>query len=406
MIDPKKTSKTAELQEEELTAFSTLKRMRHCLASLVDVDKHHNRQLDYYTYTVSLLFYYLNPILTSSRGIQRASTLGKVQKTLGIKRMSLGSLSEAPHAFDPEVLKQLYLELAERAASRPLDERLRSVGQVLTAVDGSIFPALPRMAWAFWLGEGSNGVRLNLQLDVQKDVASDLLVDALASKSETDYLSGTLEAGRLYLMDRGYANYRLFEEIMATDSSFVCRLKSNHKFTPSEARPLTDEDRAAGVRSDRIGTLGGKKNKVAQPIRIVEVYVPGKAPSGLGYAKKKTSSKNKLVRVDQGQPYTLFLATDRFDLPAEIIALLYLYRWKVESFFKMLKGLLGCRHLLSDSLKGVTIQVYCALIMALLLAETTKAKPSKAGLEIIQFYMFGFATDAEVKLALENQKTG
>jgi hypothetical protein len=40
-------------------------------------------------------------------------------------------------------------------------------------------------------------------------------------------------------------------------------------------------------------------------------------------------------------------------------------------FFRLLKSVLGCRHLLSDSIEGVSIQVYAALIAVLLLTEYT-----------------------------------
>jgi hypothetical protein len=46
------------------------------------------------------------------RGIQQASELGKVQKQLGCKRTSLGSLSEAATGFDAERLKEIVAELA------------------------------------------------------------------------------------------------------------------------------------------------------------------------------------------------------------------------------------------------------------------------------------------------------
>jgi len=49
--------------------------------------------------------------------------------------------------------------------------------------------------------------------------------------------------------------------------------------------------------------------------------------------------------------------TDRLDLEAELVALGYRFRWSVELFFRWFKGVLGRRHLLSESRNGVTIQV-------------------------------------------------
>ena len=133
--------------------------------------------------------------------------------------------------------------------------------------------------------------------------------------------------------------------------------------------------------SDRLVRLGWKQSakKLHQPLRLVTVEIPATAPRGLGYPVKRVSSK-KTFRQPQGEPYTLILCTDRLDLPADVIALIYQYRWKVELFFRLLKSVFGCRHLLSDSYEGVSIQVYAALIATLLLAEYTGQAASQARL--------------------------
>ncbi|HBZ55597.1 MAG TPA: IS4/IS5 family transposase, partial [Syntrophobacteraceae bacterium] len=48
---------------------------------------------------------------------------------------------------------------------------------------------------------------------------------------------------------------------------------------------------------------------------------------------------------------------------------------------------LGCRHLLAESPSGVTIQIYCALIAALMLQLFTGQKPTKRQMELIRFYL-------------------
>ena len=63
-----------------------------------------NRSLFFDQYASLLLLYFFNPIVTSLRGIQQASTLDKVQKLLGCGRVSLGSLSEASRVFDAQAL--------------------------------------------------------------------------------------------------------------------------------------------------------------------------------------------------------------------------------------------------------------------------------------------------------------
>ncbi|MBN2841931.1 MAG: transposase, partial [Sedimentisphaerales bacterium] len=45
--------------------------------------------------------------------------------------------------------------------------------------------------------------------------------------NEREVLANDLEAGRIYVKDRGYASLELFQEIANAGSSFVCRLRDN-----------------------------------------------------------------------------------------------------------------------------------------------------------------------------------
>ncbi len=105
-----------------------------------------------------------------------------------------------------------------------------------------------------------------------------------------------------------------------------------------------------------------------------------------------------------GRPEILLLATSRLDLAAELVALGYRYRWSVELFFRCLKCILGCRHLLADSRNGVTIQVYLAIIASLLISLWAGRKPTVRTLEMIQFYFQGWATEEERMAHLDNLK--
>jgi IS4 transposase len=103
-----------------------------------------------------------------------------------------------------------------------------------------------------------------------------------------------------------------------------------------------------------------------------------------------------------GEPEILLLCTDRLDLGAELVALGYKYRWWVELFFRWLKCILGCRHLLSTDQGGITIQVYAALIASLLVSLCTGRKPSKRTFEMLCFFFAGWATAAEIQRHLES----
>jgi IS4 transposase len=77
--------------------------------------------------------------------------------------------------------------------------------------------------------------------------------------------------------------------------------------------------------------------------------------------------------------------------------LAYKYRWWIELFFRWLKCILGCRHLLSQSASGVTLQVYVALIASLLVSLWTGRKPSKRTFEMLCLYFSGWASAQELQ---------
>jgi IS4 transposase len=63
-----------------------------------------------------------------------------------------------------------------------------------------------------------------------------------------------------------------------------------------------------------------------------------------------------------------WVATDRFDLTAEQIALIYKHRWDIEQFFTWWKRHLKVYPLISRSRHGLMIQILAGLITYLLLA--------------------------------------
>lgn len=374
-----------KVRARDLQGFKYFRLLMPLLERLQDVgttrDRAGNRQLFYDQYGALLLLYFFNPILTSLRGVQQASGLEKVQKLLGVRRTSLGSLSEATGVFAAEPLRQIVQELAGRAL--PLEHgRDAAALRGLTAVDGTVLQALPQMAWALWMDDQHRAAKLHLHFEVLKGVPVDATLTPAAC-SEPNQLRAMLQADRLYVFDRGYVDYQLFRDILDARSSFVARVKDNTAFNVAEERPVTPAAQQAGVVRDvvlaKLGT-DHHKDVVGRPVRLVIV---------------------RRAKPD-GSLEELWLVTDRLDLPAELVALAYRYRWTIELFFRWFKCILGCRHLLATDANGVAIQVYIALIASLLIVLWTGRKPNRRTWEMIQYYLSGWASLEE----LERHLTG
>jgi hypothetical protein len=372
--------KKPKLQAKDLQGFKYFKLLNPLLERLHDLgterDTAGNRRLFFDQYAALVLLYFFNPILTSLRGIQQASALDKVGQQLGVSRTALGSLSEAARVFDAAALQGIIAELAGRIPPGTPPKEQQGLKD-LTAVDGSLLPALPKMAWALWRDETHRAAKMHLAFEVLRGIPVGVTVTA-GNASENDQLRALLQAGRLYVIDRGYAEYQLFQDIIDAHSSFIGRLRDNAVWQVVEERPLSAAARAAGVVSDQVVWLGGDQSGAVfkQPVRVLQVRT-GKADA-------------------HGRPEVLLLATDRMDLEAELVALGYKFRWSVELFFRWFKCILGCRHLLSTCANGVEIQVYLALIASLLISLWTGKKPTKRTYEMLCFYFTGWASEAEL----------
>ena len=340
-------------------------------------DRAGNRQLFYDQYATLMLLSFFNPTVTSLRGVQQTTTLMKVQKRLGIRRTSLGALSEAAYVFDAALLHEIVTTLgAQLRPHVPLAEQ--EALAPLTAVDGSLLPALPRMAWALWQDDQHRAAKMHVAFAVLRQGPVDVTVTA-GNGSERAEWRGLVQPGGFYVVDRGYVDYGLFQELHDVPCSFICRVKDNAAYEVQAARTLSPTAVQAGVVHDavlrRLGTAHHTR-LLPQPFRVVQV------------ATGKTRQ--------DGTPDVLVLVTHRLDLDAELIAVAYRYRWAVELFFRWVKCVLGCRHLLSQGLNGVRIQVYAAFIASLLISLWVGRAPTTRTYEMLCFYLSGWATETEL----------
>jgi len=377
-----------KIREKDLQGFKHFKQLLPVLERLHDDacerDRAHNRTLHFDQHVALILLYFFNPIVTSLRGIQQASALAKVQRKLGCPRASLGSLSEANRVFDAELLRGLVGELLETLSPMRRDPRLDEVQGILTLVDGSLLKALPKLVEAMWQDDKHKAFKLHTHFELFKGVPVRMdLTDANAS--ERNVLAESLERDRVYVMDRGYAKFALFQKIIDAKSSFVCRIRDNSVFDVDDERELSTAALDAGLVRDAVVRFPNGEDVLDQPLRIVEIECT---------PHRKASGKTGRGGPEQGD--TILIATDLLDIPPEVVALIYQHRWAIEIFFRFFKHVLGCRHLLSHDPNGIEIQTYVAIMACLLIALWTGGKPTLRTYEMVCFYFIGLADEDEL----------
>jgi hypothetical protein len=368
-------------------------------------DRAGNRQLFFDHYCAYLLLFLFNPIVTSLRGIQQASELKKVQKKLGCPRASLGSLSEAVGVFDPQPVKQIASELAAQLEPLAQDRQFPEVKHLITAVDGTVVKTLSRIVQAAYLrsptdGRSLSAWRLHTHFEVERGLPVRIDVTGAGTQGANDeraVLRTTLQADRCYVLDRGYAQFALFNSIVAAASSYVCRVRDNSAYEVVEQRPLSAPAEQAHLTFDAVVRMGQERkapDRPEHPLRLIFITTTPHHQRGKYGGGTAGPRSDGVLRI----------ATNLLDVPAEVIGFLYQRRWMIEIFFRFLKHILGCRHLLSTDPVGVEIQAYCAIIACLLIALWTGKQPTKRTYEMICFSFIGWADEGELLAHLEKLK--
>lgn len=340
------------------------------------------RKLSMESYLGLFLFGLLNPVVRTMRGLCEASDLERMGSDVCGRAVSLGSFSEAQAVVDPELLKAVFEDLASEVNAANAQERGGKFAQAMhwQIVDSTLWEVLPRMRWAFWRKQGpaQNAVRLHVGLHVLNDhpVTAEVTEGKVCERKAW---RKKWEPGAGYIGDRYFGeDYKIFQELDDLGCSFVLRLRESASVEIAQELAVEEADARAGV------------------IRSAWAY--------LGCKKKYRSLRVRLVWVDTGKE-TLILVTnqDESQLSAELVAELYRRRWQVELFFRWIKCILGNRHWLAESQQGVSLQIYLALIGALLLQLHGNVRPSKRMMERLQLYLMGMATLEELSAGIERE---
>jgi len=379
----KKITKT---EERNLKRWCLIQEFREKLTKELEHHPRHpseddpRRKLHYLDYASSILFTLFNPVLKSMRGLCAASELKKVRTHVTFSKISLASFSEAQHVFDAEALHKLVQKLSGKIQADQLKNRkLLSAVKDLVAVDGSVFQTLTRVLWADWLRDNQKAAKLHLGFSLLKEQAIDAVITA-GNSCERKALLRMIQPGVMYVCDRYYGlDYEYFEELRKRGALFTIRIRNKPKITVVKEYELTDEDRKEGVISDQLVYLGDEKREL-KPVRLV---------------RTGAFNDKEILLVTSEPPEKL---------NAAIISTIYRQRWQIEVFFKWLKSILGCRKLLAESSNGVAIQMYCALIAAIMLFDVFGKKPTLRQMEMVQFFFLRYASVEELDDAIKNSK--
>ena len=250
----------------------------------------------------------------------------------GIKK---SSFAEAINSRGLEQLAHIYQNLQTQAVG-VLPKEHNELGDLI-GIDGSLIDACLSMHWADYR-KGSKKAKVHLGFDLNHTIPRKIFLSD-GKGAERPFVSMILSPGQTGVMDRGYQAHDRFDQWQEEGKHFVCRIKASTRKKRLKENGINPDSNIFYDAIVLLGTPGVNQSK--KPLRLV------------GYT------------VD-GTKY--WVATSRFDLTAEQIALIYKLRWDIEKFFGWWKRHLRVYHLIARSEYGLMVQILAGLITYLLLA--------------------------------------
>jgi len=219
------------------------------------------------------------------------------------------------------------------------------------------------------------GIKLHTLLDFKGNIPSFVhITDAkVGDVNVLDVM--TFEAGAIYVLDRGYLDFKRLYAIHTAGAFFVTRAKHNTKMRRVYSNKVTANEKASGIRCDQTVVLTGQKSSKVYPEKLRRIKYYDK----------------------ENDQYYVFL-TNNFILPALIIAALYKYRWQVELFFKWIKQHLQVQSFWGYSENAVKTQIWVAMASYSLVAIVKKKlELSQSMHEILQILSISLFDKTPVK---------
>ncbi len=203
------------------------------------------------------------------------------------------------------------------------------------------------------------GIKLHTQLDLKTSIPEFILFSnaSVHDVNALDFIS--FEANSIYVMDRGYVDYKRLYRIHLCGAFFITRAKDNMDFRRLYSRKT---DKSKGILCDQTIMLNGH------------------------YAAKDYPQKMRRIKFwDAETGKVLVFLTNNFHIDATEVAQLYKHRWKIELFFKWIKQHLKIKSFWGQSENAVKTQIWIAISVYVLVAIAKKRFMLKQSLyEILQ----------------------
>ena len=299
-----------------------------------------------YEHLVTMIF----SVISGSSSLREVSSImlaceGKINH-LGLKDFPKRStLSDANKRRSAEVFADIYGLLYKRYRHFLSDSRTREPAvKDLKIVDSStitlfsdILKGVGRNPMG---GKKKGGIKMHTMINAMEDVPCLIKFSNAATHDHVFLKELDLKKGSFVVFDKGYVDYKQYQQWTLDDIYFVTRQKDNASYTSLEEFDIPDKMDDAVLKDEKI-TLIDKKNGEFQLRRIAFWH----------------EEKRKVYE----------FITNNYELEADKIADIYKNRWQIETMFKRLKQNFPLKYFLGDNQNAIEIQIWVSLIIQLIM---------------------------------------
>jgi hypothetical protein len=252
-----------------------------------------------------------------------------------LESISASQISRRLRDLEPEVLKSLFeLAIRQLGCEIGFNNVTKEVGRIHLIDSTTIGLCLSKYPWAVFR-KTKSGVKVHLRLRFCEEmVIPDQAVITNAKIADKRQMTELVvqDKDSLNVFDRGYLDYKLFDQYCDNNTRFVTRLKDNAIIEVIKELPVSTNSQ---VLKDQLVYLGDGRKKMRNPLRLLAVI--------------------------DSQGRRIVIITNDFKLETKAIGDLYRYRWQIELFFKWIKQHFTVKHFYGTSQPAVENQLYIAL---------------------------------------------
>ena len=294
------------------------------------------------------------------------------------------TLSDANKNRSIEFFEDIYNKLMFEYGSVLSDSRIKDVlkkqVKILDSSTISLFKNILNCVGRKSIdGKSKGGIKVHTVINADEMVPS-LVWFSPATTHDHNFLKKLkCDDNTIYVFDKGYNDYKAFKHFSEHKTGFVTRIKDSAKYDIVEAQEISSEIHS-GVLSDEIIEIEAKQGKETSKLKV-----------------------RKVRFYDREKKREFEFITNLFELRADFIAALYKIRWQIELLFKQLKQNFPLKYFLGDNENAIKIQIYCVLIVNLLIAVIKKRlKRSWAFSNLVSFCKIHLFNYIQLMKFLEN----